>query len=231
MTEQTWMTLDQIAGKLRLPKGYIRTLASQKCLVYIGNGENRRYLDPTPEYSQKLRLAAIVHGKMTYVPPDLDELFLLTAREIAVICGWSFSHTKNHFARHPELPRLKVSPILTLYPLKVVRDILWSRQGRKISKQMSPFLLLELVKFFQQHHAANCEGMPTDEQILADEGMIKKLEALLRRSERDREMGKLDLARKLDLAKRVVQILESAPKPCSQPEQSTPALTESEPPQ
>ena len=208
--EQRWLTIDAVSSTLRLPLPYIRTLTKQGFLVSMGTGDNRRYLDPTPEYAEKLRLAAILHSNAMFVPPDINELFLLTLREVCVLLGWKLNYGRLYMKRNPEIPRFRVNSQLHLYTVKTVRELLWKRQGRRLSKQRSPFLIFELVAYVQRQHEEDTQDMPTDAQHAADESFMRKLESIVRRSEKDQVLAKADFARKVELARKVVQILDSA---------------------
>jgi hypothetical protein len=211
--EQRWLTLDMLSSILRLPKPYIKELTRQGFLVTIGKHELKRWLDPTPEYQEKLRLAAVIQGRVQFVPPDISEIALLSLREVAELCGWTLSYARIYVKRNP-VPRFKVNPRLDLYSIRTVREILWRRQGRKLSKQRSPFLIQELIEFVQREHARESADIPTDAEYAADEKIQRKLEAIVRRSEKDQEVAKEDFASKVELARKIAQILDSAkPQP------------------
>lgn len=206
--EQTWLTLDQISYKLRLSKSYIKTLTGQKFLVTIGTADKKRWLDPTPEYAEKLRLGAILHNDAQHVPPDIAEIALLTLREVAVLCGWTLRYAQLYMQRH-NTPRFRVNSQLSLYSIMTVREILWRRQGHKAAHQRSPFLIEEIVRFVQNEHAEATRDIPTDAEYAADDKLMWKLEAIVRRSEADQAAAKTDFARKAELARKVVQLLDS----------------------
>lgn len=208
MLEQRWLTLDQLCGTLRMSKDQIKWLKRQGLLVTIGDRGNVRYLDPTPEHAEKLRMGAILLGKLVFIPPDLDELALLTLREVAEICGWTVGYARLFMHKHKDVPRVKINSQVTLYSVMAVREILWRRQDRKLSAQRSPFLISELVEFFRSYYAETKEDSPTDAQFLADQKIQRKLELIVRRAERDQVLAKGDLASKVELARKVVQILE-----------------------
>jgi hypothetical protein len=237
--EKRWLTLDMIASTLRLPASYIKELTKQRYLVTIGSLDKRRWLDPTPEYAEKLRLAAILHDGHMHVPPDINEIALLSLREVAELCGWSVNYARNYMKRYPEIPRFRVNSQLHLYSITTVREILWRRQGRKLSKQRSPFLIAELVAWVKARHEAELQDLPTDAEYAEDDAMMRKLELIVRRSEKDQIASKHDFASKVELARKVVQILENAkPVPtCLSPEgdgpaeHCTPVQEESAPPQ
>jgi hypothetical protein len=208
--EQRWLTLDMLSSVLRLPPTYIKELTRQKFLVTIGARDQQRWLDPTPEYAEKLRLAAVLHHRALFVPPDVSEIALLTLREVAEICGWSLRYAQIFMHKNRQVPRFKVNPQLCLYAIKDVREILWRRQGRKYHKQLSPFLVTELIAFFQKEHDRETKIIPTDAEYVADETIMRKLEAIVRRSEKDQKVAKHDFARKAELARKIVEILRTA---------------------
>lgn len=213
MPEQNWLTIDQISYKLHLAKPYIKELTRQKFLVTIGTADKKRWLDPTPEYAEKLRLAAILHNDALFVPTDISEIALLSLREVAVLCGWTLRYAQLYMQRHPDTPRFKVNSQLSLYNIRTVREILWRRQGHKTAHQRSPFLIEELVRFVQNEHAKDSADIPTDAAFAADDTIMRKLESIVRRNEADQETAKNDFARKAELARKIVQILEPAKLP------------------
>lgn len=234
--EQRWLTLDALATKLRLPATYIKELTKQHYLVSIGVADKKRWLDPTPEYAEKLRLAAIIHGDQMHVPPDISEIALLTLREVAELCGWKLGYARLYMKKNKEIPRFKVNSQLHLYSIVTVREILWRRQGRRHSKQRSPFLITELVEWVRKQHEEETADTITDAQYAADDKVMRKLEAIVRRSEKDQISGKHDFASKVELARKIVQILESAtplgiPSECDGPsEPRSPAPEALKPP-
>lgn len=223
MVDQTWLTIDALSYTLRLPTKYIRWLTEKKFLVAIGHGPQKRWLDPTPEYKEQLRMAAVLHHRTLFIPADISELSLVTLRELAELCSWTLSYARIYMKQHPKIPRFRVNSQLHLYSITTVREILWRRQGRRYSKQRSPFLITELVDFVRREHERESADIPTDAEHAADEKIQRKLEAIVRRSDKDQEVAKNDFADKVALARKVVQLLESA-KPL--PEVESQELTE-----
>jgi hypothetical protein len=200
---------------LRLPKGYVRELTKRGFFVTIGKGDKQRWLNPTEEYRERLRLAAVLHSRALFVPQDVAELGLLSMREVAVILGWSLRYTQVFMQQHPEVQRFRPNSQLSLFSIMTVRELLWKRQGLRMAMQKSPFLVPELIELFQREHAEETELIPTDAEHEADEKIMRKLESIVRRSEADQRAAKGDFARKAELARKIVQILESA-KPSAQ---------------
>ena len=204
-----WVTLDYLAGILRLPKAYLRQLTRKGFLVSIGRADKARWLNPTEEYREKLRLAAILHSEQMFVPPDISEIALLTLREVAVLCGWTLNAAQCYMKQN-HVPHHKINRRLNLYDIRTVRELLWRRQERTTAHQRSPYLIQELIDFVQKEHEAATRDIPTDAEYAEDDKLIRKLESIVTRSEADQASAKHDFARKAELARRVVQLLEKA---------------------
>jgi hypothetical protein len=69
--------------------------------------------------------------------------------------------------------------------------------------------LPELVAFAKRFIDSEAAIVPTDEQFKADAELQKKMELVMRQSSPGREVMLADLLEKLELAKQVVQTLES----------------------
>lgn len=222
MAEQRWLTLDMIATTLRVPKSYIRELTKQGFLVSIGPASKRRWLDPTPEYAEKLYLAGVLHRKTGFVATDISLLGLLSIREVAVICGWSVDYARLYMQRHKDVPRLRINASMYLWSVSTVREILWRRQ-KNLSKQKSPFLIQKMIDFFWRQKAEDERDIPSEEDHLADAAMQRKLEVLARRF--DKADAQNDFASKVALAGKIVQILDwakLAQSPSTTPSQNLP---------
>jgi hypothetical protein len=206
---QRWLSLTGISATLNLTGTQIKLLHKQRYLVRIGKRpQDYRYLDPTPEYAERLRLAAVMLSKNSQVNIDLPMTFLLTAREVAEIMGWSLIHARN-FLQDNKVPCWKGKNRAALYSVSTVRDLIFKRQGRHLHKQKAPFMLPELVAFAKRFIDSEAAIVPTDEQFKADAELQKKMELVMRQSSPGREVMLADLLEKLELAKQVVQTLES----------------------
>lgn len=201
---QRWLSLSGIATVLNVTCTQVKTLYKQKLLVRIGkNPADYRYLDPTPEYAERLRLAAVLLSKRSDVPIDLPLTFLLTIREVAEIMNWSLRHARD-FLEDNKVPCFKSANRARLYSVSVVRDFLWRRNGRKLAGKIAPMLLSEIISFAQRFVDAETALMPTDEQFKADEELQRKLAWIMRQKSPQRETILTDLMAKLELAKQVV---------------------------
>jgi hypothetical protein len=206
---QRWLSLNGICTTLNLRPLQVKLLYKQKYLVRIGKRPDEyRYLDPTPEYAERLRLAAVLLSKNDEVPIDLPLAFLLTTREIAEIMGWTLKGAQNYLERKP-IPNHKCKNRVRLYPISAVRDMIWRRGGRKLSKQKSPFLIPELIACAQRIIETDTALIPTDEQFKSDEELQRKMKWIMRQSSPSREIMMADLLEKMELAKRVVSLLQS----------------------
>ena len=207
---QRWLSLTGISTVLNLTGTQIKLLHKQRLLVRIGKRpEDYRYLDPTPEYAERLRLAAVMLSKNSQVNIDLPMTFLLTAREVAEIMGWSLIHAR-HFLQDNKVPCWKGKNRAALYSVSTVRDLLFKRQGRKLSKQRDPFLLSDILNYFRRFQAEEESIVPTDAAFAEDEDLQKKIAWLMKQPSPQREVMLADFIEKLELAKQVVQTLESA---------------------
>ena len=206
---QRWLSLSGICTTLNLGPAQVKNLYRNKLLVRIGkNPADYRYLDPTPEYAERLRLAAVLLSKRSDVPIDLPLTFLLTIREVAEIMNWSLRHARD-FLEDNKVPCFKSANRARLYSVSVVRDFLWRRNGRKLAGKIAPMLLSELISFAQRFIDSETALMPTDEQFKADEELQRKLAWIMRQKSPQRETMLADLMAKLELAKQVTAALHS----------------------
>ena len=206
---QRWLSLSGICSTLNITPSQVKSLYKQKLLVRIGkNTPDHRYLDPTPEYAERLRLAAVMLSKNTAVPINLPLTSLLTIREVAEIMGWSLKHARDFF-EDAKIPCWKSANRAKLYSVSVVRDLIWKRNGRKMAGKIAPLLLSEIISFAQRFVDAETALVPKDEQFKADEELQKKMEWIMRQQSPGRETMLADLLEKLDLAKRISSLAAS----------------------
>lgn len=212
--EQRWLTLDMLCSTLRLQKGHIKTLVKKGFLVALGGGRGvpARYLEPTDEYKEQLRIAAILHMRAQPIPMGISEKCLFTAGEIGEVIGSKSPARTNEWIRKRKVPSYKVTKVLSLYTIKDVRDALLRREKRFNSRQRAPFLIPEIIAYLQAAHAEDLKVVPTDSALYQDDLLRKKLERLAAMG----EDAKADFAAKVELARRVVQILKSATSPSSE---------------
>jgi hypothetical protein len=211
---QRWVTLDALCTILRLPKGCVVSLVERGCLVALwGKGSskynNARFLEPTEEYKQQLRLGAMIHAKLHPTPRDISELALLTVREVATIMGWKMRYAQNYMNEN-KVPYIKSGHQHHLYTSQTVRELLWNRQGRKTAGRRSHFLITELIESFQKWYAEDLKDVPTDAQFLADDEIQRKLLRIVEMQQEGQFAAQADFAQKVKLAKQIVQILKDA---------------------
>jgi hypothetical protein len=215
MTElhQRWLSLSGISTVLNLTPTQIKTLHKQRLLVRIGkNPSEYRYLDPTPEYAERLRLAAVMLSKNSQVNIDLPMTFLLTIREVAEIMGWSLTHAR-HFLDDSKAPCWKAKNRAKLYSVSTVRDLLFKRQGRKLSKQRDPFLLSDLINYFRRFQVEEEAIVPTDAEFAEDAELQKKIVWMMKQPSPQREAMLADFLEKVELAKQVVTTAKGIASP------------------
>ena len=204
---QRWLSLSGISTVLNLTPVQIKTLYNQKLLVRIGKRPNEyRYLDPTPEYAERLRLAAVMLSKNSIINIDLPMTFLLTIREVAEIMNWSLRHARP-ILEDSKAPCYKAKNRARLYSVSTVRDLLFQRQGRKLSKQRDPFLLQDLLDYFRRFQAEEESIVPTDAAFERDAELQRKIKWLMRQPSPQREIMLADFVEKMDLAKQVVSAM------------------------
>jgi hypothetical protein len=201
---QRWLSLSGICTTLNLRPTQVKLLHKQKYLQRIGKRpEEYRYLDPTPEYAERLRLAAVMLSKNNEVNIDLPLTFLLTIREVAEIMGWGLSHARSYLAEN-KIPCYKSKNKACLFSVSTVRDLIFARQGRHLAKQKAPFLLPEIIAFQRKFQAAEESIVPTDAAFKEDEDLQKKIRWMMRQKSPEREVMLADFVEKLELAKQVV---------------------------
>ena len=200
----TWLSLSGICDKLRLSPAQIRQLVKKGCLAVLKGKSSveARYLDPTPEYVEQLRLGAIIHQKHFPVPAGLTEKALLTKGECAELLGLSARMMERYLQRHT-VPSIRVDKKHFLYSPLVVREAMLKRSKKTLSKQKSAYLLADMISLFRSRLTAELSLIPTDKEFAADEALQKRLSLIVTESQ------KADFARKVELARKIVQILES----------------------
>jgi hypothetical protein len=198
---QRWLSIHGICTVLGLTPNQVQHLARKKYLVRIGDqARHYRYLDPTPEYAERLRLAAVMLSKNNEVNIDLPLTFLLTIREVAEIMGWGLSHARSYLAEN-KIPCYKSKNKACLFSVSTVRDLIFARQGRHLAKQKAPFLLPEIIAFQRKFQAAEESIVPTDAAFSEDAALQKKIVWMMKQPSRDVLLA--DFISKMELAKQV----------------------------
>ena len=176
--EQRWLSKTGICTVLGINERILREWVKNKYIVQIGKHPTFRYLDPTPGYAEQLKLGQALHTKENQLPFDISTAALLTLREVAEIVGWKLPYAQQYMWKY-KVPFVKIGRF-RLYAVDVVRNILWQRQDRsKASKQVAPFLLSEILRWFVAHYAAECEEVPTDTAFAEDELLQRKLTRMM----------------------------------------------------
>lgn len=215
---QTWLSLSGICDRLRLSPTQVRQLAKKGCLAVLKGKNNveARYLDPTPEYAEQLRLGAIIHQRRFPVPAGLTEKALLTARECCELLGMKYSKFTSYVRRHGGTC-IRVDKTHHLYSPLFVREAMLRRSKRTLHKQLAPYLLSEMIELFRSRLSAEVSLIPTDAEFAADEKLQLRLSNIVTESQ------KADFAQKVKLAQEIVQILESIKEPATSSSSSSPA--------
>lgn len=201
---QRWLTADAICTLLNINKTTLYNWASKKYIVKIGGKLNGRYLDPGPEYSERLRLGRAIHDRDVFatLAKDITMVNLLTAQEFAAIMGWGLKRAKNYLQKR-KTSGFRKPRCVSLYPVSEIRDIVWRFRGRKGSKK-GPLLLQDFIDFFLRYQAAQDELMPSDSQFEKDDILKKKMEFLMNMPSPQREVALKEMMEKMDLAKKIV---------------------------
>lgn len=138
---------------------------------------------------------------------DVDEKGLFTRAELAQILGWSDQYAV-HYLKQNKIATVKLESGLNLYSAKTIRELLWRRNGRKVSQQRAPFLIAELIEWFLQQTAAAESDTPTDADFAADDRFQKKLRAILRMPPAVRTAAMKEFWEKADLAKKAAALIK-----------------------
>ena len=96
-SNQRWLSLTGICTCLEITETHALRLAKQGFLVVLGKTtikKDMRFLEPTAEYANKLKLGEALYGRLFPIPRDLDLTGLFTFKEVAEILGWSRSYTR-----------------------------------------------------------------------------------------------------------------------------------------
>lgn len=196
-----------MCDKLRLSRRAVLALARKGCLAVIWGPYSNvkitsaRFLDPSSEYAEHLRLGEIIHNRLYPVPAGLSEKSLLTTGECAELLGITPLMMNRYMRRHA-IPSIRVDKKHFLFSPLVVREAMLRRSKRTAYSQKSVFLIAELVELFRSRLSAEISIIPTDKEFAADEALQKRLSLIVTESQ------KADFARKVKLAQQVVQILE-----------------------
>lgn len=202
---QRWLTADAICTLLRINRETLRDWVKKKYLVQMGTLHGARYLDPGPEYTEKLKLGYSIFTKHVHITHDIEMVNMLTAQEISAIMNVPLKNVRN---------RLWVQKVdglraAGLYQVKAVRNLVWKYNGRKKGKKRSPFLVQEFVDFFLRYQAEQDALMPTDSQFEKDDLLKKKFELLMKMPSPQREVAVKEMMKTMDLAKRFTDMVRA----------------------
>lgn len=219
MSEQRWLSLTGICSILSTTSDHIWWLVKNGYLEMIpGKGNESksgaRFLDPTPEYLNKLRTTELIYGRRFPMPADfdLDSKCIFSRSEVGVLMGWTSRYTHQFFARHKEIPCVKTCTSKTgglcLYSAKEIRKMIWKKQGKSTTYQSAPFLIPGLIELFRSRFT-NEDG-PTDAEFAEDAVLQKKLQRLLKLPREQREAAVKEFMAKVQLAKEVAGLLKKS---------------------
>jgi hypothetical protein len=205
--QQRWLSLEGICTSLQISRDHAVWLAKQGFLVVMWGEKGKkiklaRFLDPTPEYAQKLRLAEALYGRLYPLPKDIDLTALLNVAEVAQIMGWTYAYAQKYL-NEKKAPCTKMG-LYNMYSVEAVRKLLWNREGRKRAQKRAPILLEHLIRFFAAQYARENEVVPTDEEFAADDLLVRKLERMAKLPPAERAEAMHEFYEKVRLAKAVV---------------------------
>lgn len=206
--DQRWLSLEGICTTLQISRDHAAWLAKQGYLVVIWGDKSKkiksaRFLDPTPEYADKLKLAEAMYGRLFPLPKDLNLATILTVGEVAQIMGWTYQYAQKYLVEKKILCA-KVGMYNT-YSVAAIRDLLWQRQGRKRAYKRAPILLEHLIQFFMAQYAKANEEVPTDDEFAADDLLQRKLERMAKLPPGERAEAMKEFYQKVVLAKQVAE--------------------------
>jgi DNA-binding CsgD family transcriptional regulator len=210
--EQRWLNIHGICAVLGMSENMIRTLVRKRQLVKITTKQVSRFLDPTPEYQEQLRLGQNFFIREHEAELRFSAANILTQAEIARVLNINFrtvsdymidnkipGHTITHGAK-----RYKV------YSVETVRNMIWKRNRRgKGARGAGPFLLKDIIEFFLRYQATEDKFMPTDEQFDTDDFMRRKIARMMHMKSPQRELAFNAFIADVELAKGFVALLRS----------------------
>ena len=217
-TEQKWLSLTGICNVLQTTAKHIRWLVKNGYLEMIpGPTGNQwfvgaRFLDPTPQYAERLRTTEMIYGRRVALPAeiDLDPKCIFTRSEIAALTGWRLNYIEL-LTRRKKLPFVKAGTrrgAVALYSALTVREIIRHREKRSTSKQHSPFLLQHLITWFQKQQAETESLTPTAAEVAADDKLHRQIKKLLSLPAGEKTAAVRDLWEKVETAKAVAVLLK-----------------------
>lgn len=204
--QQRWLSLEGICTSLQVSRVHAVWLAKQGFLVVIWGSKDKkiktaRFLDPTPEYADKLKLAEAMYGRLYPLPKDINLAAMLNVGEVAQIIGWTYQYAQKYLVQE-KVPCTKIG-MYNMYSVAAVRDLLWAREGRKRARKRAPILLSQLIQFFKAQYAKEGDAVPTDDEFAADDLLQRKLERMAKLPPAERAEAMREFYQKVALAKQV----------------------------
>lgn len=202
---QKWLSLTSLAMLLGTSEDHVKWLAKNGFLVFMWgdrkmNWDLARYLDPTPEYAEKLKRGEVFYERMYPGPNDIDNVPLISTAEIAEILGMRIGNVRRLLSKWP------AAPVKGYYSVEQVRQML-GRRSR--SAHRSPFLIMELVRFFWRR---NTEGkIPAREEYGEDDVIFRKLQRITQMPHGERQEALLEFFSQVKVAKEVAHSLPTPP--------------------
>jgi hypothetical protein len=215
-----WLTLEGICDVLHTDERHVTWLAKNGYIeVLWGPGRTRkgaRFLDPTPEYAERLRKSELLYGRRQPLPEDFDlpNSPIFTARELGEIMGWDYERTQRFLYKKRKtikaVPLGRHATAIRLFSAATIRDLIWTRNDRSQSKQRAPFLVKEILEWFLRFRQREEQEVPTDTEFQEDDLLQRKLTRLMKMPSPQREAAIQEFLEKVDLAKSFVQAKEAA---------------------
>jgi hypothetical protein len=179
--------------------------------VKIGDTNSTpRYLDPTPEYAERLRNYQTCHIHDTErLVPDIPSKTLFSAKEVAFLLGWTEKYTWTQVSRR-RVPRVRLGRF-TMFTADTIRDLLWNVRGKRNAKNSCPFLMHELIEWFQKYQAAQDKLLPTDAELAEDDIFKAKLALMMKMPSPRKELAMNEFFEKAEIARSASRALTYDP--------------------
>jgi hypothetical protein len=211
---QRWLSLIGICDLLSTTEKNIKWLVKNGYLEMIpgrGNGKylTARFLDPSPEYAQRLKLAETIYGRRQILPAELNipGASIFTITELAEILGWSAARASRLVVKR-KIVSVAGGPKLRYFSATQIRNILWKRTDRKQAYQRAPYLLQELIDYFWRYEANQRKLVPSDAAFAEDDLLMKKWELMARMDPEDRDLAMQEFLEKVRAAKDIAASLK-----------------------
>ena len=199
----------QMCDRLNVKESTVKSLVKKGYLVKIGETFGARYLDPTDDYAERLKISEMKLGSID-IPPDMESKYLLTALEFSILSGRTPAGARNYLMKH-KVPHIKCGKFY-LYRVSDIRHSFAKRRQRLLAERYSPFLVQEIIEYFLRVDEEMTAAEPTDEQYRRDEIFKKKIKTLMKKSGEQKEAALNDFFSKVQIAKDFLSLMQEHQK-------------------